>query len=440
MTANDTICAPATAPGPASIAVIRVSGPDTFRVLDRLFAGRASRQPSHTVRLRWLARGGRPIDQLMLAVFRAPRSYTGEDSAELSCHGGAAVTDAVLAALFEAGCRPARPGEFTRRAVLNRRLTLSQAEAVRDLVSARTPAALRNALARYSGDADRLVAGLIDEVGTLRAETEHYLGFDELDAPAAPRLKERLARLESRLARLARAARANRVLGAEPRVAIVGRPNVGKSSLFNRLVGEARAIVAPEPGTTRDRVEASAVLFGRPVRFSDTAGLARPGSGKLGRRVRAGSLQALAASELVLAVFDGAEPARAADRAVLEAASGRPLVCVVNKSDLPRRLEPGLFNGHATVSVSALTGTGVSRLRRLVAERFRTDPAVGLAGERHAEVLEKARAHVRAARSAGLEAQSFELESAAAALSEFDRTGVPAALLDRVLAGFCIGK
>ncbi|MBM3316099.1 tRNA modification GTPase, partial [candidate division WOR-3 bacterium] len=436
---RDSICALATAPGPAGLAVVRISGPDTFAILDRLFRKpAASRQPSHTVRLRWLEHDGRRIDQVMLAVFRSPRSYTGEDAAELSCHAGSAVSDAVLAALERAGCRPAGPGEFTRRAVLNGKLTLAQAEAVQDLVSARTPAAMRNALARYSGDATRIVSELLAELASLRAESEHLLGFDELDAPAAPRFGTRLKRLESRLSRLTGAARANRNLVREPRVAIVGRPNVGKSSLFNRLVGEPRAIVTPMPGTTRDRIDCSANLGGTYVRLTDTAGISRPGSSRMARLARAGTLRALETADLVLAVFDGADPARRADRELLAETGSRPLLCVVNKTDLPRRLEPELFNGHATVKVSALTGAGVSRLRRLVAGRFKADPGVGFAGERHAEVLEAARGHVRTARSAGPEARGLELDAAARTLLEFDRPADPDALLDRVFARFCV--
>ncbi len=435
----DTICALATAPGPASIAVVRVSGPGTLPALDRLFGGaRPSRQPTHTLRLRWLLRHGRRVDQVMLAVFRAPRSYTGEDMAELSCHGGPAVVSEVLTALDEAGCRAARPGEFTRRAVLAGKLTISQAEAIRDIVAARTARSLSHAIKRYAGS-DNEFTEVSAELAAIRAAVEHFLGTDELDAPDSPRVAARIKRVGRRLELLLASARANRRLASEPHVAIVGRPNVGKSSLFNRVVGQPRSIVASFAGTTRDRVEACGDIDGLAVRFHDTAGLGRAARGICASAGQAESTSAIETADLVLAVFDGSEPARAADRRVLALTEKRPLICVVNKSDRPDRLGSGIFNGHARISVSALTGSGIARLRRAAGRSLRTDPRTGLGSERHVAQLEQALGHVRAALAGGLEECALELAAAADALTDGTGSCSPA-VLDRLFSGFCVGK
>lgn len=442
---RDTICALATPPGTGSLAVIRISGPDTLKALDRLFRGpRPSRQPSHTTRLGWFTgAGGRRIDQVMLAVFRKPRSYTGEDSAEITGHGSTLIADAILSALVAAGCRPARPGEFTRRAVLAGKMTVSQAEAVHELVSARTAAAHEHALARYEGNLTKFVRRLVAGLSDVLAEVEYSLGFDENNSAEIKAPSASINRIVRILERSIAVGERARYLNEGARVTIVGRTNVGKSSLFNRLVDEDRAIVTPLPGTTRDRIHAPAVFGGVPAELTDTAGLAQRNGNRLARMAAEQTRQAIAQSDLLLVVFDGSEPARPADRAALLTAHDRPAVYAVNKTDRPQRFSPppGARLG-TTVRVSCLTGAGISRLRAVLARRLKPGTAdEAAANRRQLEALRACRdALFRSREAPNLETAALEIRSAIDMLVQVDTPTSNDAILDRIFAHFCVGK
>jgi len=440
----DTICALATAVGFGAIAVVRVSGPKTFRILDRLARNStASCQPSHTVRLVWLVdRKGRPVDQVLRTVFRSPRSYTGEDMAELSCHGGVVTADRILKLLVAAGCRLAEPGEFTRRAVLNGKLTLSQAEAVLDLVTAGTPAGQAAALARYRGELSRFVGQLGQRLRDLYAETEFELGFEPDEERPADRRTAQIRGLVSELGRVIDQGTRSRFLTDGAQVAIVGRPNVGKSSLFNRLLEQNRALVSPIPGTTRDRVEAQLVINNIPVRLSDTGGVPTRTRHPLTRLAVAQTKAALENADLVLAVFDGSEPAQAADNALLEKLAGRDTIYVVNKNDRPHRLAMSVL-GTAAVSISCRTGNGLSRLRQRIARRLRPgtgSPAL-TTNLRHLQVLRQTKTALeRSLTAPDLETSAIEIRTALDTLAQIDAPVTNTELLDRVFARFCVGK
>ena len=442
---RDTICAVATPPGTGGIAVIRIAGERTFPILDRFLADRRpSRQPSHTVRLGWFVSPERgPADQVMVAVFRAPRSYTGDDLAEVSCHGGIAAADAILNLLVRAGCRVAEPGEFTRRAVLAGKMTLSQAEAVADMAEARTEAAFRTALARYRGGLSRLVAGIADDLKELQAEIEYRLGFDEHEA-CGKTPKMRIRRIAARLSRLVDSAAADRLLVEGANVAIIGRPNAGKSSLFNQLVQGERAITSPVPGTTRDRVDATVMLVGVPVRFVDTAGLTVRTGTRLSRLALAQTGKAVEQADIIIALFDGARPTGPSDRAVAAAINGRRAICVLNKTDLARRFGPREAGICPTglVPVSCRTGAGIARLRARLARMLHAGAAPRLTvNRRQLEALSACRdALFRAGRAPTLETAALETGSAVDMLNKVDAPATATDILDRVFARFCVGK
>ena len=439
----DTICALATPPGIAGLAVVRVSGPDAFDILDRVFRGpKPSRQASHTLKLGWfLDQSGRPIDRVMLAAFRRPKSYTGEDMAEITCHGGMVIPDAILRALTDSGCRQARPGEFSRRAVLAGRMTLSQAEAVLELISARTRSAAEDALARYQGGVTRFVSRLDDRIKDVLAELELRLGIAETDSRAwrlDPRIRPILRDLDRTLAR----AETNRYLHDGARVAIVGRPNVGKSSLFNRLLGEDRAIVTSVPGTTRDRITGWTVLGNVPVQLNDTAGLGAPTSSAVTKLAARQTRQAMAQADLVLVVLDASQRLRQLDHAILEESRDRPRVLVINKTDRPRRLDQSDLGREAAAAVSCRTGAGISRLRLSIRRRLRPRAAEGtIAGRRQLDAARACRdALARSLEAPDLETAALEIRAAADMLSQVDSPISSDAILDRVFARFCVGK
>ncbi len=439
---RDTICALATPEGTGGIAVIRLSGPRTLRILDRCFRPpRPSRQASGTVRPRWLRARGETLDQVLLAVFRAPHSYTGEELAEVSCHGGPALARAALDEFGRLGCRPAAPGEFTRRAVLSGKLTLSQAEAVLELTAARTTEARRRALRAYGGAVSRFAARLGRELDALLAEYEYRIGFEDENSPAPGTAERRIARLVAELDRAVADGTAARRLERGLSVAIIGRANVGKSSLFNALLATERAIVDRRPGTTRDRVEATLLCGETAIRLTDTAGVPARCRTRLSRAAAGQTTRAIDEADALIAVFDASRPAGPADRAVLASCAGRPCLLVTNKSDLPARLDAAALPGPA-LRVSCRTGRGVAAVRRRILGWTAPRAAGALTTvERHLRAFASARDSLAAAKgSPGLDSAALDIRQASAMLAQVDALPSRTDILDEVFVRFCVGK
>lgn len=349
-----TIAAIATAPGRSGVAVVRVSGEDAFEVASRV-TGRAAPGPGRFAlrTVRDPSRGGMPVDEAIVLAFRAPRSYTGEDVVEFQCHGGAVAPRRVLEACFAAGARLARRGEFTERAFLNGRIDYRQAEAVIDLIDAKTDRAADAALAGLDGRDRGAVAALYDEALDLSARLEHSLDVDEevLSDSFREDIRRRVDGLRCRVAGCIRKARERRILRDGALVVLAGRPNAGKSSLMNALLGEERVLVDASPGTTRDSVEAWVDIDGWPVRLVDTAGLRDAADSVEAAGVRrAEGLIARADVVLDLSPGDGARGPSAAT------------VAVHAKCDLGR--------GDDGVNVSAKTGEGLGDVRRAIVEKL----------------------------------------------------------------------
>ncbi len=360
---SDTIAATATPLGEGGLAVLRVSGPQALAVADKMFVpvGKSSQKPSvaasHTVHYGRIERDGRFVDEVLLTVLRAPRTFTREDTVEISCHGGLLPAKLVLDALLAAGARLAEPGEFTQRAFLNGRLDLAQAEAVADLIRARTELALTAAGEQLTGKLSQRIHRLRDDLLRVLAHVEAHIDFPDEDIAPDTR-GQLLAKLERGVAfmdELLRTADEGQILRHGIRAAIIGRPNAGKSSLLNQLLGHDRAIVSPVAGTTRDTIEETANIRGLPVVFVDTAGLreSRDAIEQEGiRRTRA----MVAKAELILHVLDASEPLSAEDEQFLVEFAGKKRILVLNKADLPHRLgEAILCKFHAFPLTPALS-------------------------------------------------------------------------------------
>jgi len=454
---DDTIAAIATAPGAAGLAVVRLSGRDALAVADRVFRGRSSLESvaSHTLHHGWVMDGENRVDEIIAAVFRAPHSYTREDVVELSCHGGALPSRRVLTALLSAGARLAGPGEFTLRAFLNGRLDLAQAEAVADVIAAATGAAHDLALAQLAGALSRRLDGLSESLVDALAEVEARVDFaEDVGGVEVPEhVVNAIGDVASSLGDLLRGADYARALREGVRVPLVGRPNVGKSSLFNALLGESRAIVTELPGTTRDRVSETIEVAGVPVTLSDTAGL-RNTDEPVERIGVALAEQALADSALVLWVIDGAAPLTPEDREIAARVAGKPLLVALNQCDRGAAVAvedvAALLDGapRRIVRVSAVRGDGLEVVREslaslLGAERSGEAPAV--ANPRHAEALGRAQvALVRASDAARAgapgEVVAIELRDAIAAIGEVTGKAIAEDLLERIFGKFCVGK
>jgi len=458
---DDTIAAIATAPGSAGLAVVRVSGRDAFAISDRVFHGAIplADADSHTLHHGWARRGDESLDEVVAAVFRAPRSYTREHVVELSCHGGSLPARTVLAALLAAGARLAGPGEFTLRAFVNGRLDLARAEAVADLIAAETEEARALAVSQLAGALSRRLDALSERVTDAVAEVEARVDFaEDVGGVEVPEhVVGAIEAVASELGELLAGSAYARAVREGVRVPIVGRPNVGKSSLFNALLGEERAIVTHFPGTTRDRVSEAIEVAGIRVTLSDTAGL-RETAEPVEAIGIAVAREAIESSAVVLWVVDGSEPLSVDDREIAAALTGKRVLVALNKLDRPRVAEArdveALLNGEPrrTVSVSAARGEGLESVREALAELLEagTASAAGalasaVSNPRHVEALSRARAALDRARAAAAdrmpgEIVALELRESLLAIGEVTGRTVGEDLLDRIFSKFCVGK
>jgi tRNA modification GTPase len=452
---DDTIAAIATPLGEGGLAVVRISGAQSFAVADKIFlpVGKNSLKPSaatsHTIHFGKIIRAEEIIDEVLLAVLRAPRTFTREDTIEISCHGGILPAKLVLDVILENGARLAEPGEFTRRAFLNGRIDLTQAEAVADLIHSRTELALAAANEQLAGKLSQRINELRDDLMKTLAHVEAHIDFPDEDI--SPDTKEKLLqRLENGIAfmdKLLCTANEGQILRRGIRAAIVGRPNAGKSSLLNQLLGYDRAIVSPIAGTTRDTIEETANIRGLPVVFIDTAGL-REGRDEIEVEGIRRSRKTLEKAELILHVLDASEPLTGADEIYLAEFSAKKRILVRNKTDLPVKLE--LPNDSRSVDISCLSGQGIEALKDAIknlvwAGKIEAGMLQVMINSRHQEALGRARAGtvrtLDALRTdATLELVALDLRIAVNAVGEIVGKTATEDLLDSIFSQFCIGK
>lgn len=460
---SSTICALATPPGAGGIAVVRVSGPEAYAVVGEIFtpcnpAKRVAEAKGYTAMLGHYHLRGEEMDETIALFFRAPHSYTGEDVIELSVHGGNAMAQGLLEALYLAGAAPAGPGEFTRRALENGRMSLTQAEAVMEIISAEGRQGAALAKSALDGALARRIAGIQAALQTLAAHLTAWIDYPEEDVPEVSQaeLIATLSEQRDTLDQLIAGYGAGAVLRRGVDCVLLGRPNVGKSTLLNLLAGHDRAIVTPVAGTTRDVVEETVQLENVTLLLADTAGLHETADEVEREGIRR-SRQRLAAAALVLAVFDASRPLTApeTERAarLAEQAAARPVLFVINKCDLPAVWQPqalpGVQEGVPYVCLSA--GDAASRplaeqavLQALQLQHFDPDAAL-LANRRQLECAGRARDAVRAALEAramglDLDAVGVCVQDALTALYELTGQNVSDAVVDEVFSRFCVGK
>ena len=461
---HDTIAAIATAEGPAGVAVVRISGDQAWQVAERVLGpgkSLADRAAGQFFLASFVDASGACVDEGLVLLFRAPASFTGEDVVELQGHGGKAASQAVLRVVLAAGARLAQPGEFTRRAFLNGRMDLTQAEAIMDLVHARSERAAQAAAAQLAGGLGQEVEGCYQEITVLGADVAAQLDFEaqELPARVGEETTARLERVRAHLARLLATRREGHLLREGALVVIGGCPNAGKSSLLNALLGTDRAIVSPEAGTTRDTIEEGVVLDGIPLRLVDTAGLrAAPSSVEQAgvRRAR----QALDQADLIVYLIDASRPLAEQHFGVRETVQ---TILVMNKMDLPSQTQPdeilqmhraasGRVAGGRVASVQRLsltTGAGLVELKAALVQALGVERQASVhptVTERHGVELAQAEQALIRARTllAGDEAElvlaAGELRQAAEALGRIIGRNPTNDLLDQIFARFCVGK
>ena len=454
---TDTIAAIATPLIPSAIGIIRLSGPESIEILDRVFTpahgAPMSQRPDRTLVYGALHdREGRIIDHCLATLSRAPHSYTGEHTAELQCHGSPTALTMGLEALFAAGARQAGAGEFTRRAFLSGKLDLTRTEAVADLIHAETPAAVHQAAGQLGGALERTIGDIYDGLTDLMAHFHAVLDYpdEDIEPFEAAEISSSLTVAGKKLAALAATYQRGRALVEGIPCAIIGRPNAGKSTLFNALLGYDRAIVTPIAGTTRDTVEERLNLGGILLRLIDTAGL-RDTEDQVERLGVERSRNALQQAELVLAVVDSRQSHCTEDEEILKLALTAPhCIIIENKADLPGEVHAlEIPSNIPVVRLSALTGEGLDRLEAAIGQLFPDDtglrPGSLLTNARQAEAAHRAGDCVQraaAALNAGFspDAVLSDVEEALAALGELTGRLVREDVTTRIFERFCVGK
>jgi len=460
MTFRETIAAIATPPGIGGVGLIRVSGPTAEEIARRLFRPLPPGNflSNHLYHGRIIApTTGAILDEVLVAFLKGPHSYTGEDTLEISCHGGPLILRTVLEAVFQTGARPAERGEFTQRAFLNNRLDLAQAEAVLDIITAKTRPGLALAIDCLSGKLSEPIEAIRSEVIDLLAGVEAAIDFSEDDGveETSDEALRRIRKLIDKIAALAATHRQGRIYREGIGVVIAGRPNVGKSSLLNRILGEKRAIVTPIPGTTRDFIEETVDIGGIPVRLTDTAGLRLPENAIEKEGIDL-VWERLKTADAVLVLLDGSADLTADDRELLVKMISKPMLPVLNKSDLPQRLDEKSLRGllpegtHPAIRISAKYGDGLDRLTAALRDLVLATPAeespeAMIVHLHQKTALKKAAACLARAREGLLvalppELVALELREALNALGEITGKTTPEEVLDRIFANFCIGK
>src|SRR5262245_14292713 len=454
----DTIAAIATPLGIGGIGVVRISGPAALSMVQRVFVrpsgASCTALKSHRVYHGFVVNGvGERVDEVLLCLMRRPHSYTREDVAEISCHGGAMTTQRVLEAVLAQGARVAEPGEFTKRAFLNGRLDLTQAEAVIDVINARTLASHRAALQQLEGALSRHLRELREQLLQVSVYLEAGIDFPEEDLELVPsaELVDRLATIGTQLTRLLKTFTRGRVVREGLAMAIVGRPNVGKSSVLNALLGRDRAIVSPHPGTTRDTIEDALDIEGVLLRIIDTAGIRATADAIEQEGVRR-AREAIERAEFLLLVFDGSTALTVDDHLVLTTTASKPRVLVRNKSDLPTCWVPETLgvSDAPCLDISALRGDGLVALERALVQQALGHASLGqdevlLTQERHRQGLAMALCNVQSAeqglcQGVPLEFVAFDVTEAIQQIAEVLGESCTGEVLDRIFSSFCIGK
>ncbi|MBW5448801.1 tRNA uridine-5-carboxymethylaminomethyl(34) synthesis GTPase MnmE [Cohnella sp. CFH 77786] len=456
---EDTIAAVATALGEGSIAVVRVSGPEAIETVDKVFRSKSDLRSAatHTVHYGWIADpdDGRVLDEVLVTVLKGPRSFTAEDVVEVSTHGGIIAVKSVLELILRHGARMAEPGEFTKRAFLNGRIDLAQAEAVIDLIRSKSDRAFQLARKQSEGSLSKRIVPLRAQLIELLAHVEVNIDYPEHDVAEVTSgvIRDTCGTVLLQVKDLLRTAGEGKILREGITTAIVGRPNAGKSSLLNALARENKAIVTDIPGTTRDIVEETVSLGGIPLRLLDTAGI-RETSDVVERIGVERSRSALGEADLILLVLNRHEPLHEDERELLMQLKDRPALVVVNKIDLPAQLEVSeivsLYGSERIVPVSAKEGIGLDELEAAVSRMFfsgsvEASDLTYVSNSRHIAALHRAGKSLEdaiAAAGEGVPVDLIQIDISAAweALGEILGDTAGESLLDQIFSQFCLGK
>lgn len=458
----DTIAAISTPMGEGAIAIVRLSGDEAIAIADRIFKGAGGKRlkdvPSHTIHYGHIIdpANGQTVEEVMVSVMKAPKTFTREDVVEINCHGGLVSVNRVLQLVLTNGARLAEPGEFTKRAFLNGRIDLSQAEAVIDLIRAKTDRAMHVALSQMEGRLSNMIRHLRQTILETLAHVEvniDYPEYDDVEEMTHQLLMEKAAYVRDQIDRLLQTAQQGKILREGLATAIIGRPNVGKSSLLNNLVHENKAIVTDIPGTTRDVIEEYVNVRGVPLRLIDTAGI-RETEDIVERIGVERSQQMVKEADLILLVLNYNEPLMEEDEQLFATVKGKEVIVIVNKTDLPQKIDMErvreLAAGRPVVTTSLLEEKGIEELEEAISRLFFTGAVEAgdltyVSNSRHIALLHQAKQAIEEA-IAGIEAGvpidivQIDLTRAWELLGEIIGDTVHESLIDQLFSQFCLGK
>ncbi|HOK80165.1 MAG TPA: tRNA uridine-5-carboxymethylaminomethyl(34) synthesis GTPase MnmE [bacterium] len=454
---KDTICALSTPYGISGIGIIRLSGPETFQIIKKIFKpGRRRKLPpvwkTHTVRYGYIVDGEKIVDEVLVTVMKSPSSYTREDMAEIGCHGGLAAIKSVITLCVRNGARLAQPGEFTKRAFLNGRIDLSQAESILEIVNAKTEKSLEIAVNQLTGSLSAKISEFRKKLMDIFAFLNYEIDFSEdYGEVSNNNLYQQLNDMILEMKQVLQTGQAGRIFTQGIKIAITGKPNVGKSSLLNLLVEEDRAIVSEIPGTTRDSIEAIINIQGIPFTVVDTAGIRYHSSGieKIGvERAK----EWMKRADMILVVLDSSSPMEEIDRQILKEAKNKPHVIVLNKCDLPACLKENILRENATdspiVKISCLTGQGLRQLHSAIMETVYSgmcsiNDVQFILNVRQQNSLEKAiktLEELKEIRSNSTDIVAEMIRYSIMCLDEISGKNISDQVIDEIFNKFCIGK
>ncbi|EKW99641.1 tRNA uridine-5-carboxymethylaminomethyl(34) synthesis GTPase MnmE [Ligilactobacillus saerimneri] len=460
ITEFDTIAAISTPPGEGAISIVRMSGENAVKIATKVFQGKDLTQvASHTINYGHIIdpASRREIDEVMVSVLRGPKTYTREDIIEINCHGGIVSTNEILQLLLQNGARLAEPGEFTKRAFLHGRIDLTQAESVMDLIRAKTDRSMKVALNQLDGNLAHLINNLRQDILDVLAQVEvniDYPEYDDVETLTTKMLKEKALAVRDRIKQLEQTAKQGKILREGLATAIVGRPNVGKSSLLNHLLHEDKAIVTDIAGTTRDVIEEYVNVRGVPLKLIDTAGI-RETDDKVEKIGVERSRQAIDQADLVMLLLNASEPLTAEDQELLAATADKKRIVVLNKTDLPQQLDQAelqtyLKPAEEVIALSVLANAGIDQLEEQIAKLFfggieNSQTTVIVTNARHVALLNKAEQSLTAVLQgieAGMPVDLCQIDMTAAwdSLGEITGDSYQDELLDQLFSQFCLGK
>lgn len=460
ITEFDTIAAISTPPGEGAISIVRMSGENAVKIATKVFQGKDLTQvASHTINYGHIIdpASHREIDEVMVSVLRGPKTYTREDIIEINCHGGIVSTNEILQLLLQNGARLAEPGEFTKRAFLHGRIDLTQAESVMDLIRAKTDRSMKVALNQLDGNLAHLINNLRQDILDVLAQVEvniDYPEYDDVETLTTKMLKEKALAVRDRIKQLEQTAKQGKILREGLATAIVGRPNVGKSSLLNHLLHEDKAIVTDIAGTTRDVIEEYVNVRGVPLKLIDTAGI-RETDDKVEKIGVERSRQAIDQADLVMLLLNASEPLTAEDQELLAATADKKRIVVLNKTDLTQQLDQAelqtyLKPAEEVIALSVLANAGIDRLEEQIAKLFfggieNSQTTVIVTNARHVALLNKAEQSLTAVLQgieAGMPVDLCQIDMTAAwdSLGEITGDSYQDELLDQLFSQFCLGK